>query len=80
MKIKVVNVEENVTVKYQDTIYKGRRLHYTFVASNGGIGCGNQFLNDDKFANVILTPSKSYWCDRNYGKLQSFEEIKNDQE
>lgn len=78
MKIRVVNVEENVNVKYEGKVYKGRRLHYTFVASNGDIGCGNQFLNDDKFANVILISGKSYWCDRNYGKLQSFEEIKDD--
>lgn len=78
MKIKIVGLEQNVKITFEGNSYVGRRIHYSYpLTSNNstGIGCGSQFLNDTKFSNVSLEVGKVYWCDRNYGKLSSFEEF-----
>lgn len=73
MKIKVIGLENNVKITYEDKDYFGRRLHYSFPLNFGeGVGAGSQFLNDTKFGNVKLELGKVYWCDRSYGKLANF--------
>lgn len=77
MKIKIIGIENDVHIKYEGTEYVGRRIHYIHRIDGmncTGTGAGCQFLNDRKFGEIPLEVEHTYYCDRNYGKLSSFEE------
>lgn len=78
MKIKIVGIEPDVHVKFENNEYIGRRIHYSFKINGEGVGCGSQFLNDAKFKDTKIELGKVYFCDRNYGKLANFEEYPNE--
>lgn len=82
MKIKVVGLENDVTINFTDretkvtNTYHGRRIHYHYTLPSGeGIGCSHQFLNDTKFINVPVNVGEMYNADMNYGKITYLEDV-----